>query len=212
MYHLQPYRPSGTLFNLRRSPKRSPAIIVSIALIGILWFAMFSFGFSSMSGGASFFLMFGVLAVGTIAIPMFFTYGWQAIVNSRLGEAQVGVDNPRIYRGAEIACEFIQPVKSRVAVRNAHIQLVLHEWVKYQQGTDTYTKTHNEVIDEIVFEEQAKNSGEEIWLQARFRIPENAMHNLNYSHNRLQWLIIVKVDIPSFPDYYEEFALDFRAE
>jgi hypothetical protein len=211
MYHLQPYRPTGSFFNMRRTPKRSPATIVSIALIGILWFGMFTYGFNAMNG-ASIFLTFGLLVAGTIAIPLFFTFGWQAIVNSRLGEAQVRIDNPHIYRGAEITCEFIQPVKSRVAVRNARMQLILHEWVQYQQGTDTYTKTHNQVIDEISFEGQTKNGGEEIWLQARFHIPTNAMHNINYSYNRLQWLLVVTVDIPSFPDFYEEYTLDFRAE
>ncbi|MDQ7026382.1 MAG: hypothetical protein Q9P01_12490 [Anaerolineae bacterium] len=212
MYQLQPYRPIGNLFNLRRGSKRSPAMILSIGLIMVMWPLVFFFGFLRSDGGASVFLLFGLTAVGTIAIPILINFGWQALVNTRLGQAELRVNNDRIYRGEELRCEFIQPVKGRVAIRDATIQLVLHEWVKYRQGTSTYTKTHNEVIDEMVFEGEQKNSGEQIWLQTQFRIPQNAMHNINYSNNRLQWLVVVKVNIPAFPDYYEEFALDFKAD
>lgn len=212
MNQLQPYRPTGNILNLRRSPKRSPATILGFGIVGIMWLMMFFFGFSRFDGGVSVFLLFGLLVVGSIGIPILMNFGWQALVNTRLGQAELRVNNSSIRRGAELQCEFIQPVKGRVAINDARIQLVLHEWVKYRQGTNTHTKTHSEVIDEILFDSQQKNSGEQIWLQAQFHIPENAMHNINYSYNRLQWLIVVKVNIPAWPDFYEEYTLDFKAD
>jgi hypothetical protein len=211
MYSLQPYRPSGTLLNMRSMPKRSPATYIAGGLVIAMWLAAFFFGFPRLQGFTFVLLIVG-LVVATIAVPAGVIYSWQALVNTRLGEPLFRVNTSQIRRGTELQCEFVQPVKGRVAINDARIQLVLHEWVKYTEGTNTYTKTHTEVVDEMVFDGQQKNTGEEIWLQANFRIPSHATHNFSYSNNRLQWLLIVTVSIPSWPDYYEEYALEFPAD
>jgi hypothetical protein len=211
MYDLQPYRFSGNLLDLRNIPKRSPAAILSVVFVIAIWVAAFLFGFPYL-GGVTIFLLIGVLIVATIGVPIGIHVGWQALVNSRLGEPQFRVNTSRIQRGTELQCEFVQPVKGQVAIKDARLQLVIHEWVQYTQGTNTYIKTENQVIDEMVFAGQQKQAGDEIRLQANFRIPDNAVHNFTYSNNRLQWLLIVNVSVTAWPDFYEEYALDFPVD
>jgi hypothetical protein len=179
-------------------------------LIALLWGGVFFFGFLG-SGGVSVFLWFVLLFIGTIAIPFIMRFGWQALVNTRLGEAHISANTNRIQRGIELTCRFEQPVKSQVAIQGGSLRLMRYEWVKYTQGTDTYTDTYYELIDEMVYDDYGYKAGDVIEMQAQFVIPSDAVHNFSYANNRVQWLIVASVKIVAWPDYYEEFELDFPA-
>jgi hypothetical protein len=211
MIELEPYRSPNSFFNLRRVPNRSSAMIALFVAMGIAWFGIVIFAMSYFDGGAGVFVLFFLSAVLLIAIPVALTFGMQFMVNMRLGKSELRCDKRVIYRGADLSVEFTQPVKSRIMMRGAKIQLVRQEWVKWTQGTDTHTKTHNAIIDEIIFDGEQKHSGDTIWLQAQFQIPSSAMHNFSFERNRMQWFIAVTVDIPAFPDFYDEYALEFPA-
>jgi len=82
------------------------------------------------------------------------------------------------------------------------IFLIAREEADYRRGTTTSTDRH-ELVRELLYESiEAEPVG-----QARLRIPATALPSLQASNNRIIWAILVKGDIPRFPDVDREFAL-----
>lgn len=213
MIELTPYRPGNSGFNgFRPIPKGSPFRWLAFPLIMLWWVFMFFFWFFRVE--ETFVFICGgmiLLLAGTLGMVFLLGFLHKVLVDMRLGTPVVRASSEVIQRGDELRVVLQQPIKSQVALNRASIKLVRHEWVKYTQGTDTYTDEHDEVIDEAVMEDVVLKAGETLTMKARFFIPDDAMHNFQDDHNRIQWVILMHIDINAWPDYFDRFDLRFPA-
>jgi len=210
---LSPYHPpQSTIFSFSYLPKSSKIRLIPIALI-IIWELAVFFGiifpaFVSSTNGFSVFCLLVILSLGGAAgIIVGFNLLWRYFINLKLGEAQLVADRDVIRRGDELRIIFRQPVKQQTALDHVTIRFMLQEWVRYTQGTNTYTDLHNEIVDEQVFGEQLIEAGDTIEKKVRFRVPSDAMHTFSDDHNRLNWLVTVQVGIKVWPDFYERYEV-----
>lgn len=213
MVELAPYRPpkSGLDF-FRPVPKGSPLRWMMLPLTTIWFFLAAGFMISQDNiGGPLSCILFLSIPFGWLGTFFLLGLAHKMLVDARLGTPTVHADTRILQRGGSLSIVLEQPAKNQVALSSASIQLIRHEWVKYTSGTDTVTKTHDEIIDEVQSTEQIIEAGDSLRLEANFRIPDNAMHNLSYEHNRVQWLVVIHVDIRAWPDYYDRYDLEFPA-
>lgn len=211
MIELSPYRPpNSSLRFFRPLPKGSPFRWLSGPLV-LIWFLIICFGvfFRSEPSFPITCLSFLLIPLGWGAILFTLNFAHKTLVDSRLGTPTVQASTNVIQRGDELRVVLEQPAKNQVALSSASIQLVRHEWVKYTSGTDTITLTHDEVIDEWASGPQTIEAGDTLHLETTFHIPDTAIHNFSYAHNRVQWLVAIHVDIRAWPDYYDRYDLEF---
>lgn len=96
--------------------------------------------------------------------------------------------------GDSLALAYEQKFKRKTRVKKMHMQFVLREQSTYRQGTDTYTVSHDHVIDEIVAADQIYKRGFVLQHQWTLGIPANAMHTFKASNNKLMWLILFNLE------------------
>lgn len=109
--------------------------------------------------------------------------------------------------GEQIDFSFTHTMRSDVKINWMKTQLVFRETATYQRGTDTTTVTHNNVMDE--YEEPGLDfrGGQMLSKAYTFVIPEDGMHTLKVRRNALEWFIKFEADIPSLPNFVEEFEI-----
>lgn len=84
------------------------------------------------------------------------------------------------------------------------LELRGQEVARYQQGTDTVTVTS--VFEKIMLFEGA-TPGEIRTGRVQIAFPEFTMHTFDAPNNKIQWLIIVKGEVPRWPDITLEFPV-----
>lgn len=89
-------------------------------------------------------------------------------------------------------------------IRKLRVYLEGREEVTYSRGTSTYTDRSVFATYELA---SVEASGNMDLGQAQVRIPQDTMHTLNSSHNKIIWAIHVHGDIPFWPDVKEEFPV-----
>ena len=150
--------------------------------------------------GIGFLLSLGLIAVIGVKI-------WGFLIGSRLARPVMNANFAQVRRGDKLDLSFTQEVKSATRVQNMSIQLVLREWVKYTQGTNTYTDMYDHVIVEETFPEEQLERGMTLQKRATFAVPNDAMHTFQQSHNQLRWLVRVHLDIPGWIDFQELYEV-----
>ena len=213
MHELSPYRPSGTLANLSQSTSSFvngiafPLIFIWWIVIGFIFFP----SLESIDGSPLLCVGFALIVVlligGTITIYTGVGWLWKKAIRVKIDEPQVLADDRYIRRGETINITYIQPFKQQTALEGISIKFILREWVKYQRGTDTVTETHEEVFGEHTRPPQVVSAGQKLKEQVQFQVPADAMHSLDYEHNRLTWLVVVQTKIQTWPDMNEEYEL-----
>jgi len=105
------------------------------------------------------------------------------------------------YPGAQMSLSWTMK-RPRKLPDNMNITLACKEWVQYTRGTNTVTK-EEKFFEELVFDTddrfQMANGS------ITFNIPENAMHSFSARHNRIEWVIIVNISLPGWPDILDEY-------
>lgn len=129
------------------------------------------------------------------------------IAATRVAKPDIQISNTNLRSGEEFTLSYQQGFKSAVEVKRLAVQLVLRELATYRQGTDTVTVTHDHLIQNFEFTDRPFQSGETFSQAFRWAIPRGAIHSFEASRNRLRWLIKVKVEMKSWPDFDEEFGL-----
>jgi hypothetical protein len=109
--------------------------------------------------------------------------------------------------GEKVDFSFTHTFRSDVKINWIKTQLIFRETATYQRGTDTTTVTKNHIMDE--YEEPGFNfqGGQMLNKAYSFPIPEDGMHTLKVRRNALEWFIKFEADIPSLPNFVEEFEL-----
>ncbi len=92
--------------------------------------------------------------------------------------------------------------------RLASLEIVLEgrERATFSRGTDSVTE-HQVFFRQVVASSVglgAARGGASVWL------PEDSMHGFSAPHNGVEWRLLVKGDIPRWPDVADEHALEVR--
>jgi hypothetical protein len=131
----------------------------------------------------------------------------------RVDDPEIIMDKARLQRGDSFRIRYRQRFKRQVALQGITMRLICREWVEYDCGSDsTCHDSYEEIYKELNESATTIEAGQRLKKQASFMIPADAMHNLNERHNRLQWLLTVRIKMNIWPDFYEEYALKFTPE
>jgi hypothetical protein len=132
---------------------------------------------------------------------------WPVIVGVKFTPPEVSVSSDAVRPGDTLSFRFHQTFKSAVEVKQASLQLLLRETAIYRRGTNTYTVTHDFVIQRFDLPPRSYQAGEMLSDQREWQIPAEAMHTFASTHNRLRWLIVVQVGMSGWPDFKEEYEV-----
>ncbi len=183
----------------------------------ILGFALFWLGFSVLwtvlawKSGAGTGALFGLPFI-IIGIAMIVGAFWRTIARVKIAPPSIHVSKERVRIGENFTVTYEQSFRMPSEVLDSKVELVFRESATYQQGTDTRTDRHEEVID--FFESPVKRfeGGEKSHVSGTFKIPRDAMHTFNQPKNKLQWFVRVDVDVQGWPDMREEFEIQVLPE
>jgi hypothetical protein len=133
-------------------------------------------------------------------------------VGRYFGPPEIVISDEQLRVGQAFTLRYRQPVRREIQLRRVVIQTILRETAIYRRGTDTYTVTHDRVIEEHVSEGRRLYANDEVTEERRMRIPPDAMHSFDDHHNKLTWYVRVNVDLPTLPDVWEETIFSVEPE
>jgi len=143
-----------------------------------------------------------------IAIGVLIVLAWilnkviyRQLLKVKLSEPAARASTP-VRPGETLRFEYEQKVNSATNIQDTEIELILREWVKYTSGTDTYTKSHEHVIERQVMPGGVVNPGNMIFQSVRLRMPEGAMHSFVAHDPGIQHMI----EDPTMPNIYSKTA------
>ncbi|NDJ33812.1 MAG: hypothetical protein GYB64_04055 [Chloroflexi bacterium] len=98
-----------------------------------------------------------------------------AMRRAKLDEPEVlGPEKVRV--GESFRVQYRQAVKGDINVTRINVRLLLREWVRYTSGTDTYTTSHDHVIQTHELPGGLFSSGSMIIQELDFAIPPSGIH------------------------------------
>ncbi len=163
------------------------------------WFGV---AFSAVLAFYGLFLAVSVLAV---AIPSAI-HG--AATRRAFAEPVVAASQDKLRVGEEFEVTYQQRLRREGVVRSVAVRLSLRETAVYN-GYNVEVHTHRETAQEF---EWRTLQGPILSGQATFRIPDDAMHSFRGKKNRLEWLVLVQVDLASGPRFKEEYEITVLPE
>jgi len=179
----------------------------------LLGFALFWTAFSSI------FLVIGLREeelVFTLVGGLFVLIGvalliWALLTfysRMRLGKPDIQISETTLRVGAPFTVSYFHTFPRSVELEGIRVKLIFRETATYQQGTDTTTVTHDEVIEEFSEPGGRFNSGMMVQQAYQMHIPRTSMHTLKVRRNQLQWFVRFEIGVPRLPDYVDEYELD----
>jgi hypothetical protein len=174
--------------------------LFTLVFFGIAWMIRAPWYFQAF---AAVFVLAGVLMVSRSIWTMLVR---PALLARYVGPASASLSSEQVRVGDHLTVRYEQPVKTEVEVGPIMMRLILHEWAQYRRGTNTYTVTHDNVVDTYEAPGRRMMRGDTISEEHTFRIPIDSMHSVMATHNRLRWLVKVSVALPASPDVAEEIS------
>lgn len=192
---------------LARRQTRVGSFIVSI-FIALFWNGIVSvFLWQLISGSIS-----GPMAIGLglflipfvlVGLALLFAVGYTflCLFNPTL---EVTLDSQDIYLGDKITGRW-RVTGGAARIKKLVVVVEGIEHVTYAQGTSTATDTSlffHEVLYQATSPREIERGNFEI------KIPETTMHSFEARHNKILWSLLVRGDIPRWPDVTESFELN----
>jgi hypothetical protein len=125
----------------------------------------------------------------------------------RIGSPQLTISNTNLRVGETFNVNLLHTFQRDVQLEKILIQLLFRETATYQQGTDTRTVTHNDIIENYELPGGQYQAGQMIQQAYTMQIPPDGMHTVKVRRNQLQWFVRLEAGIPKLPDYVEEYEL-----
>ena len=95
---------------------------------------------------------------------------------------------------------------SNITINTASVRLVGKEVAVSGSGTNTTTHSHTFHSEESPILTQGSFSrGMPVRDKRRLKIPADAAASFTASDNRIEWKLIVDIDIPKWPDWKKQF-------
>lgn len=177
----------------------------------LLWNAIaWSFFIGSLIGALSgepvlfVFSAFSLIFVG-VGVLLIYLCARNWLARIKITRPELTLSTESLPLGGEFAYEVSFAPKAAIDLEAFEVSLTCQEEAEYQQGTDTRTVKH------VVFEDKHELMGaaqllpgERIERKGTFRVPADGMHSFEASHNKVRWLVTVRVAIARWPDYADE--------
>jgi hypothetical protein len=188
-----------------RSTKILGSIIFAVIWNGVLGIFLYNLISEWMQGDRQWFLAFFlvpfvIVGLGAIVMVVYFSL---AALNPR---PRVTLSAPAPRLGQQLGVRWLFEGRPK-RIRTLSISLEGREEATYQRGTDTHT-------DREVFARLSVVQTEAEYQIAQgdteLTIPDDTMHSFDGDNNKIVWSIVVKGDVPRWPDIDAEFPLTVR--
>ncbi len=154
----------------------------------------------ALIGGGLFTLAFLAVGLGMLG---FGVRGLLARARLTRPEVTLSTQTPRV--GEVVTMTYRQTFRTGTEVQGIRFQLILRERATYRRGTDTVTVQHDNIVQEYQVPGRHFDAGQGFQDQRQFQV--QSMHTFRASHNKLEWLIHVQVEMAGWPAYTEEYPL-----
>ncbi len=129
-----------------------------------------------------------------------------ALITLGVGPTHVEISQHPWRAGGEYEIWFSQ--SGKLTLKHLIVELICEESVTYRQGTDTRTErciVHRQTL----FERQDFAIPEEAPLEEQVvcRIPATAMHSFEAPSNEIQWKLMVRAEIVSWPNFERSYSI-----
>ena len=194
----------------------SMGVMPGCAVIGALVVAIFWNGITSifvvlavnshLKGRPEWFLTIFIIPFVLIGIGLVFFFFKQLLVATGVGATVAEISDHPLRPGA--AYQVFVSQSGNMQMNSLRVLLVCEESATYRQGTSTSTDTKR--VKEL---ELFRNEGFEIQKglpyesRCELRVPPDAMHSFEESHNKIQWKLVVSGDVAGWPDFSRDFPL-----
>ncbi len=139
-------------------------------------------------------LYIGIGVLGLIAFIGFVNMIQNIRKRMIIATPRIAISARQAKSGDTLDLVYEQKFKARTNVKTLQMQVVLREKATYTQGTDTYTVSHDHVMQDISLPPQVFRRGEHLQRNWKINIPSNAMHTFKANNNNLLWLILIKLE------------------
>jgi hypothetical protein len=129
-----------------------------------------------------------------------------------LGQPEIIISKESLRLGESFDVILRHTFKRDVLLDHLTVQFLFRETATYQQGTDTTTVSHNEVLQNFELPGGQYRAGQFIQQNYDLQIPLDGMHTLVVERNKLQWFIRLEAGISNLPNYVEEYELTVLPE
>jgi hypothetical protein len=157
-------------------------------------------------GNGSWFLTLFLVPFSLAGLVMVGLLVRAAIITLGVGPTQVEISKHPWRAGGEYEVWFSQ--SGKLTLKHFSVELVCEESVTYRQGTDTRTErciVHRQTLFErrdFVIPEATP-----LAEQVVCRLPATAMHSFEAPSNEIQWKIMVRAEIVSWPNFERSFSI-----
>lgn len=135
--------------------------------------------------------------------------GWTLFRRATLGEAELLFPRMPLRLGEPMTVRFSQRrLRGRAPVQGITASIKCREWVRYRQGTDTRTATHD--LWEAELPQQVSDplgAAEVLRASWQLRLPPELPPSFSASDNAIRWTLTIRVDVAGRPDIRNEFVL-----
>jgi hypothetical protein len=179
----------------------APGLIVSVlSLIRDPQSNWFTSGISTLC--TSLFAVIGLVIIGASVFP------W--IAELRVGKPEISISTTSVRVGDGFSVDYSQIFKKKADVKGIKVSLLQCERATYSSGSSSTTVTHEEITTEFDSPARIFETGDLLTFRRGIEIPRDGMHTFKTNHNEIAWLLRVKVEIASWPDYREDFEINVQ--
>jgi len=189
---------------------------LSSCVMGALWAggALLAWTASERSGFEWFMLFPVIFILPFIGVGVFLIViaARPFLAGARLSKPDITVSTttPRI--GDDVTFTYSQVFKRATEVEQIQFKLLLRESARYRRGTDTYTATHDHVVQQFTYPARRYEESERLNVRRDWLIPADAMHTFRATNNQLLWFIQAQIKMKGWADFIEEYAIEVAPE
>jgi hypothetical protein len=159
------------------------------------------------------FAMFCVAPIGYVGAFALAARKWDNHISKLMDFPTMLATSDTLAINEPLTVQYSQHFKQDTTVELLRVQLVKREWVRYTQGTNTYTDTRDIVMDEDWRDMLDIRAGDTVEHEFTFTVPSDAMHSWRTaSDNKIFWMLRLDVDMPGWFDYKEMYEIVVKPE
>lgn len=133
--------------------------------------------------------------------------GRQMWTNYRVGKPNVLLSKNTAVLGDRITVSIDHTFRRDVTLNEFTVRLLFRETATYQQGTDTRTVTHDNVIEQHEAPGGSYRAGSFLSEKIDFQIPRDGMHTLKVRRNTLRWMVEIEMHLPRSPNFKQAYEI-----
>ena len=153
----------------------------------------------------------GTLCFG---VPLgFFTFSvfslvWYQKFTALMDLPVVFASSDRLHPSDTLTVDYTQHFKQDSEIEALQLQLICQEWVRYTEGTSTYTDTRDIVVSEDWREGVPVTAAVDYEETFTLPVPADAMHTwTEANNNKIRWKVRLVLDMPGERDYQDDYDM-----